>query len=131
MIIFYEENGKRVDNRHTVDIKNRISYASAIQVNADGTYEEVTYMTDDMRTYRNEAIIDTTKEEEETYRKYRRQFRKGDRVIIARGRKMKGETKMVASIFTYRPQGTYGWNDIEYLLFTDHTKVNKEHCDFV
>lgn len=121
----------KVDERHTVDTRDSMSFAVAVQINKDGTYENVTYMTDSQDTWGNEVIIDATKEEKMIYRKAHRQFQKGDRVIIARGRKMKGETKMVASIITYRPKGTYGWNDVDYLLFTDHTKVNKEHCDFI
>ena len=44
---------------------------------------------------------------------------------------MKGEIKIIEDMFTYRPSGTYGHNDTHYLVFTDKTKVNKSHCDFV
>lgn len=131
MIIMYNENGKTVDTRHTVAIRNSISFANAIQITENGEYESITYMTDDQRTFNNSAIIDATEEEKEQYRKYQRQFKEGDRVIIARGRKMKGEIKTIAKMFTYRPYGTYGHQDINYLVFTDNTKVNRIHCDFI
>ena len=131
MIIMYNENGKTVDARHTVAIYNSISFADAVQITENGKYERVTYMTDDQRTFNNDAIIDATEEEKEQYRKYQRQFREGDKVIIARGRKMKGEVKIVSKMFTYRPYGTYGHQDVDYLVFTDNTKVNRMHCDFI
>ena len=128
MIIF--RDGRQDDMRHTVDTYSSISFADAIQLNPDGTYESVMYMIDDERTFGNQAIIDATEEELEAYRKYKRRFRKGDKVIIKRGRKMVGEVKEVESKFTYRPDGTYGHQDTDYLVFTDGTKVNKLHCDF-
>lgn len=131
MIIIYDDNGnKNVDNRHVVDIDNSYSFADAIVINEDGTYDRVTYMIDDVRTYNNEVIIDATEEEKEAYRKHKRHFIKGDKVKINRGRKMLGDIKIVDKEFTYRPNGTYGHQDVEYLVFTDGTKVNKRHCDF-
>ena len=47
-----------IDTRHTVDIDNGITISSAIQINEDGTYERVTYMIDDRRTFGNEVILD-------------------------------------------------------------------------
>lgn len=117
-----------IDTRHTVDIDSSISFSNAIQINEDGTYERVMYMIDDERTFGNEVILDATEEEKEAYRKYRKQFRKGDIIKIVAGRKMKGEEKEVKDMFTFRPNGTYGHQDIEYLVFTDGTKVNKEYC---
>lgn len=66
MVILRDIN--KVDKRHTVDINNSITFATAIQINEDGSYESIIYMKDDVRTYDNEAIIDATEEEKETYR---------------------------------------------------------------
>lgn len=132
MVVMYDENGKEVvDNRHTVDIKSSYSFAVAIQVNNDGTFENVTYMDDDRRSWNNNAVVDATDDEIELYRKYCKHFCKGDKIIITKGRKMKGEIKEVKSQFVYRPYGTFGHNDIDYLVFTDGTKVNKLYCDFI
>ena len=120
-----------IDTRHTVDIDNGITMSVAIQVNEDGTYERVMYMIDDERTFGNEVILDATEEELETYRKYKKRFKKGDKVKIVNGRKMKGEIKEVKDFFTFRPNGTYGHQDVEYLVFTDGTKVNKLHCEII
>lgn len=118
----------KVDKRHTVDIINSITFAKAIQINEDGSYDGVTYMTDDKRTWDNEVILDATEEEKEAYRKYKKRFKVGDKVKIVNGRKMKDEIKEVKDFFTFRPNGTYGHQDVEYLVFTDGTKVNKLHC---
>lgn len=56
---------------------------------------------------------------------------KGDHVVIKRGRKMVGETKEVSGYYRYDVPGTYGKQYTEYLLFTDGTKVNINHCDVV
>ena len=120
-----------VDERHVVSIRNSISHSSAVVITAEGKYESITYMEDDCRTWNNEAIIDATEEELETYRKWRRQFKKGDKVIIARGRKMRGEVKEVESLFTFKVKQCYGHADVEYVVFTDGSKVNKLHCDFI
>lgn len=56
---------------------------------------------------------------------------KGDKVIIARGRKMKGEEKIVNGYYRFDVRGTYGHQYTEYLFFTDGTKVNINHCDVV
>lgn len=120
-----------IDNRHVVKIINSISHATAIIITNDGTYESITYMDDDYRSWENEAIIDATEEELESYRKYCRKFKKGDKVVIARGRKMKGEIKEVESLFTFKIQQCYGHADVDYLVFTDGSKVNKLHCDFI
>lgn len=130
MIIFNEGNLKN-DYRHTVATESNSCMAWAVQLNEDGTYEDVTYMIDDMRTWGNEAIVDATEEEKEAYRKFRRKFRKGDKVIINRGRKMRGEIKEVKDFYTFRPEYTYGHCDTNYLVFTDGTKVNRLHCDFI
>ena len=129
MIIYH--GGEEIDTRHTVEIYNSISFAKAIQLNEDGTYEGVMYMTDDERTYDNEVILDATEEELKAYRKFRKDFRKGDKVKIVAGRKMKGEFKEVKDMFTFRPDGTYGHQDVDYLVFTDGTKVNKQYCEIV
>ncbi len=121
----------KVDYRHTVDINNSISFASAVQVNEDGSYDYVTYMLDDVRTWDNEAVIDATEQELENYRKYCRKFKKGDKIIINRGRKMRGETKVIKDMFRYTVNGTYGKQYTDYLVFTDNTKVNRQHCDFI
>ena len=55
----------KIDNRHTIEVVNSNTIAIAIQVNEDGTYERVTYMIDDERTFGNEVIIDATEEEKE------------------------------------------------------------------
>ena len=120
-------NGK-LDTRITVDVIIHLSFAEAVQLNSDGSYEKITYMTDDVRDYNNEAIIDATPEQLETYRKYKNNFKIGDKVRIIKGRNMVGEEKVIAKFFTYRPNGTYGHQDIDYLVFTDGTKVNKLHC---
>lgn len=54
---------------------------------------------------------------------------KGDTIVIKRGRKMVGETKVVKGYYRYDVPGTYGHQYTEYLLFTDGTKVNIQHCD--
>lgn len=120
-------NGK-LDTRITVDIILHITFAEAVQLNADGSYEKVTYMTDDIRDYDNEAIVDANEEQLETYRKYKNRFKIGDKIKIVKGRKMVGEEKTVAKFFTYRPNGTYGHQDTDYLIFTDGTKVNRLNC---
>ena len=56
---------------------------------------------------------------------------KGDEVIIKRGRKMVGETKIVKGYYKYVVPNTYGKQYIEYLLFEDGTKCNLLHCDVV
>lgn len=121
----------KVDNRHTVDIINSISFSTAIQLNEDGTYERVTYMIDDIRTYDNEAIIDATDEELETYRKHKGEFKIGDIVKIVAGRNMKGETKEIAKMFRFTVPNTYGKRYTDYLVFTDGTKVNKLYCEIL
>lgn len=57
----------------------------------------------------------------------------GDLVVIARGRKFKGEQKRVVKEFTYSISGMYGrsYGDIEYLVFEDGTKVAKHNCDLI
>lgn len=127
--IMYDNN--LVDERHTVDIDNGITMSVAIQVNEDGTYERVMYMIDDERTFGNEAIIDATDEELETYRKYRKEFKIGDIVKIIDGRKMKGETKEIAKMFRFTVPNTYGKIYTDYLVFTDGTKVNKLYCEII
>ena len=121
----------KVDNRHTVDIISSISFSDAVQLNEDGTYERVTYMIDDERTYSNEAIIDATDEELEIYRKYKREFKIGDTIKIVAGRKMKGEIKEIAKMFRYVIPNTYGKRYTDYLVFTDGTKVNKLYCEIL
>ena len=128
MVILRDEN--KVDNRHTVDIRNSLSFADAVQINEDGTYDYVTYMIDDERTWNNKAIIDATDEEKEAYRKYCRNFEKGDKIKIVKGRKMLGEIKEVKDKFTYVIPNTYGKKKIYYLIFTDNTKVNEFYCEF-
>lgn len=128
MVILRDEN--KVDNRHTVDRINSLSFADAVQINPDGTYEHITYMDDDQRTWGNEAIIDATDKEKEAYRKYCKIFQKGDKVKIVKGKKMLGETKEVKDKFTYIVPNTYGKKKIYYLVFTDNTKVNEFYCEF-
>lgn len=125
MIITYKDNGeKEIDKRHTVNIVNSYTVAKAIQLNDDGSYEDIIYMTDDERTYNNEAIIDATSEELEAYRKYKKDFKVGDKIKIVSGRKMKDEIKTIKDIFTYKA----AYTDTEYLVFTDNTKVQSKHC---
>ena len=125
MIITYKDNGeKEIDKRHTVNIVNSYTVAKAIQLNDDGSYEDIIYMTDDERTYNNEAIIDATSEELEAYRKYKKEFKVGDKIKIVSGRKMKDEIKTIKDIFTYKA----AYTDTEYLVFTDNTKVQSKHC---
>lgn len=126
MIILRDIN--KVDKRHTVDINNSITFATAIQINEDGSYESIIYMEDDVRTYDNEAIIDATEEEKETYRKYMRRFKIGDIVKIVSGRKMKNEIKKVKDMFRFIVPNTYGKQSTDYLVFEDGTKVNRLHC---
>ena len=118
----------KVDKRRTVAIVSSITFAKAIQINEDGSYDGVTYMTDDKRTWDNEAIIDADEEELELYRKRMKQFKVGDKVKIVDGRKMKGETKIIKRMFRYTVPGTYGKQYTDYLVFTDDTKVNKHYC---
>lgn len=126
MVILRDIN--KIDKRHTVDINNSISFATAIQINEDGSYDRVTYMEDDVRTYNNEAIIDATEEEKETYRKYMRRFKIGDTVKIVSGRKMKNEIKKVKDMFRFTVPNTYGKVYTDYLVFEDGTKVNRLYC---
>lgn len=56
---------------------------------------------------------------------------KGDIVVVKRGRKYVGETKEVKGYYRYDVAGTYGHAYTEYLLFTDGTKVNINHCDTI
>lgn len=88
-------------------------------------------MTDDMRTWDNEVVIDATEEEIKEYRKAYHKFKIGDKVKINRGRKMLGEIKEIKGFYTFRPDRTYGHCDTNYLVFTDNTKVNKLHCDII
>ena len=125
MVITYNDNGeKEIDKRHTVNIVNSYTIAKAIQLNEDGTYESVIYMTDDERTFNNEVIIDATPEELEAYRKYKKDFKIGDKVKIITGRKMKDEIKTIKDTFTYKA----AYTDTDYLVFTDNTKVQSKHC---
>ena len=126
MVILRDLN--KIDNRHTVDIINSYSHAIAIQINDDGSYEDIIYMIDDVRTYNNEAIIDATDEELEIYRKNMKRFKIGDIVKIVSGRKMKNEVKKIKDMFRFTVPNTYGKQYIDYLVFDDGTKVNKLHC---
>lgn len=126
MVILRDLN--KIDNRHTVDIINSYSHATARQINDDGSYEDIIYMIDDVRTYNNEAIIDATDEELEIYRKNMKRFKIGDIVKIVSGRKMKNEIKKVKDMFRFTVPNTYGKQYTDYLVFDDGTKVNKLHC---
>ena len=53
----------------------------------------------------------------------------GDKVIIARGRKMKGEIKEVKAFYSFTPK--YSDKRIDYVYFTDNTKVLINHCNVV
>jgi hypothetical protein len=80
--------------------------------------------------------VDGTKEDQQVYyewlRKQEREFKKGDMVIINRGRKMRGEVKTIKDFYTYRPNGTYGHQDTKYVVFKeDNSKVALKHCDFI
>ena len=131
MVIIYDETGKHVDERHVVDTTGLI-YCSAVVVNSDGTYDEVFYYDgDDMRTWSNQCIIDATDEEKLQYRIYKNRVEVGDTVTIVKGRKMLNETKKVIKMFTFRPSGTYGHQDVDYLVFEDGTKVNRRNCIIV
>lgn len=117
------------DSRHVVDINNSCSLASAIVIEPDGSYKSITYMdNDDMRTWNNVCEIDATSEEIETYRKWKNDFRNGDKVQIVSGRKMKNEIKTVESKFIYNIGALYQHGNIEYLKFTDGTSVQAKHC---
>lgn len=126
MVILRDLN--KIDNRHTVDIINSCSHATARQINDDGSYEDIIYMIDDVRTYNNEAIIDATDEELEIYRKNMKRFKIGDIVKIVSGRKMKNEVKKIKDMFRFTVPNTYGKQYTDYLVFDDGTKVNKLHC---
>ena len=115
-----------IDNRNTVAINSGYSHATAIQINADGSYDYVIYMTDDMRTWDNDAIIDASPKQLKEYRIKFNMFKIGDLVKIIKGRKMLNETKRISKIYMYRPNNTY--IDIEYLVFEDGTKVQAQNC---
>lgn len=118
-----------IDSRHVVDIKNGYSLASAIVIEPDGSYKSVTYMdNDDMRTWNNECEIDATPEELEAYRKYKCDFKNGDKVKIVSGRKMKDEVKTVEYKYTVNIGQLYQHGNIDYLRFTDGTAVQAKHC---
>ena len=128
MIKFYDGT---VDSRPTLDIKG-FTYCSALQLNEDGTAQWVFYKDlDDVRYDGADVNIDATPEQLKQYRQAKREFVNGDVVRINRGRKMVGEVKTVTGTSTYRPQGSYGWSDTEYLHFSDGTKVISAHVDFV
>ena len=56
---------------------------------------------------------------------------KGDKVVITRGRKMKGEEKVVNGYYRFNVAGTYGHRYTDYVYFTDGTKTNIDNCDVV
>lgn len=135
MITF--KNGT-IDPRHVVDTTAKGIAIYAIVINEDGTFGEVC-IDDSHSTAWDEPIyggplyvsykMDATPEERETYRKHKRQFQKGDQVVITRGRKMVGETKVIKGFSTFVP--TYArYGVVEYINFTDGTKVNRSHVDF-
>ena len=117
-----------VDNRNTVAINNSYSHATATQINADGSYDYVIYMTDDMRTWNNDAVIDASPKQLKEYRIRFNMFNIGDIVKIVKGRKMINEIKTVKDIFNYVPRGTYGHQNTKYLVFEDGTKVQAQNC---
>jgi hypothetical protein len=117
----------KIDNRHVVDIKNSNSFSDAIVVNSDGSYERITYMTDDMRTWGNECVIDATPLEQEAYRKHINDFRIYDKVKIVSGRKMVGEIKTIESMFNVN----VNYKNIRYLGFSDGTKCQAIHCQII
>lgn len=119
-------NGK-IDNRHVVDVKNSNSFADAVVINSDGSYERIIYMTDDMRTWDNECIIDATPLEEEAYRKHINEFKIYDKVKIISGRKMVGEIKVIESMFNIN----VNYQNIKYLGFSDGTKCQAIHCKII
>ena len=103
------------------------------------TNEEVQHITYDSDDYRVElamkewrdcpSVIDDV--ESPIYRKWMHKHKKallGDKVIISRGRKFKGEIKQIKSEFTYVVDGSYN-GEIDYWVFTDGTKVAKHNCD--
>ena len=52
----------------------------------------------------------------------------GDKVIIFKGRKMKGEIKIIEKFFQYNVKNTYGHVYVNYAVFTDGTKCNLQNC---
>lgn len=63
-------------------------------------------------------------------------FVAGDKVIIARGRKMVGETKTVKEIYDFVPSACAGYKykskyATEYARFTDGTKCATKNCDYL
>jgi len=104
------------------------------------TNEEVSHITWDNDDNRVELAMKEWREcpsviddvESPIYRKWMHKHKKallGDKVIISRGRKFKGEIKQIKSEFTYILDGTYGKGEIDYWVFTDGTKVAKHNCD--
>lgn len=104
------------------------------------TKEEVEHMTWDidddrveyaMRDWRDcPSVIDEL--DSPIYREWAHKHKRallGDKVIISRGRKFKGEIKQIKGEFTYVVDGTYGKGDVDYWTFTDGTKVAKYNCD--
>ena len=87
---------------------------------------------DDSKTNFIKSLNWATEEERGQFiREQHKLICKGDTVVIARGRKMLGETKVVKGYSRYDVPGTYGKQYTEYLWFTDDTKVNINHCDVV
>ena len=129
MIIFRDGTKPEIDSRKTVYIYNYLSFAVAVQINEDGTYDRVSYMQDDSRTYNNEAIIDASEKQILQYRKQIKDFQKGDKVKVVKGRKLLNTINTIKDFFTFRPQGTYGQCDIEYLIFENGIKLNKKNCE--
>lgn len=63
-------------------------------------------------------------EEIKSFRLQRGYITIGDKVIIYKGRKMVNEIKEIESFFKYIVPNTYGHEYVNYVVFTDGTKVN-------
>lgn len=73
-----------------------------------------------------------TEEEKKQYaREHYNYIFRGDKVIIARGRKLKGEEKVVNGYYRFEVAGTYGKVYTDYIYFTDGTKTNLQNLDVV
>lgn len=95
-------------------------------------FEATTYDADDYRNENHDVdCIGYCDEAIRLYEHYKGIIKVGDLVLIAKGRKFKGETKRVVKEFTYVVEGTYGHGDVEYLVFDDGTKVAKHNCELI
>lgn len=90
------------------------------------TFIMALFNTGEVAEYHGEPMA--TDDEIKAYAHSRGYVYKGDEIAIVKGRKYVGETKIVKGFYRYYVAGTYGHQYVDYLLFTDGTKVNQDNC---